>query len=271
MNSKYTVIGSNGFIGSHVVKYLSNAGNSVNCIDRNTIEQIEDLGHAIYCIGVTADFRKKPFETVDAHICVLSKILQQAHFESFTYLSSTRIYRHCQSTKEDSELTIIPHELESLYDISKVMGENLCINSGKKNVKIVRLSNVVGVDRSAGNFLSEVILKGIREGAVEFNGSPESSKDYVDINDVCRVLKLVATEGKYLCYNLASGLSLRNIEIATILEKNIGCKIVFKEESIAQIFKEISTERIKSEFGFFAKPLESVVEECVKRYLKEMK
>jgi len=35
-----------------------------------------DPGHVIYCIGLTADFRQKPFETIEAHVSKLAEVAQ---------------------------------------------------------------------------------------------------------------------------------------------------------------------------------------------------
>ncbi len=51
-----------------------------------------DLGHAFYCIGLTADFRSRPFETIEAHCGLLKEVLSGSRFSSFVYLSSTRVY-----------------------------------------------------------------------------------------------------------------------------------------------------------------------------------
>ena len=75
---KFSVFGFNGFIGSNMVDFLRNQKIECDEIDPNDPQVFEkNLGHVIYCIGVTGDFRKKPFDTVEAHVCLLSKILKQ--------------------------------------------------------------------------------------------------------------------------------------------------------------------------------------------------
>ncbi|HXP50012.1 MAG TPA: hypothetical protein VN922_08665, partial [Bacteroidia bacterium] len=90
---KYTILGSNGFIGSSLHKYLSERSEDCFCPPRNYIfDEKENLGHVIYCIGLTADFRDNPIETVNAHVSKLIKVLENTKYESFLYLSSTRVY-----------------------------------------------------------------------------------------------------------------------------------------------------------------------------------
>ena len=94
---KFTILGANGFIGSNLVKFLK----TKNCeIFTPNISEItsENLGHVIYCIGITSDFRERPFDTVNSHVSLLNDFLKNHNFESFLYLSSTRVYMNSLST-----------------------------------------------------------------------------------------------------------------------------------------------------------------------------
>ncbi|WP_228856685.1 NAD-dependent epimerase/dehydratase family protein [Desulfomarina profundi] len=142
---EFTVYGSTGIIGSHVTRYLEKNGFSVNTPDRDEVLSFSTpLGHVLYCIGVTADFRNRPIDTVQAHVCVLSEILRRGDFTSLLYLSSTRIYSGADSGREDARFSLDPSDPSDLYNLSKLMGESLCLQCGRKGVKIARLSNVVG-------------------------------------------------------------------------------------------------------------------------------
>ena len=55
---QYTVLGSSGFIGRNLIKYLDSIGCEYYAPDRHLHEIMDKpLGHVIYCIGLTADFR----------------------------------------------------------------------------------------------------------------------------------------------------------------------------------------------------------------------
>ena len=88
---KFTVLGSSGFIGSHVASLAATNGHDVVCPTRNANLAGRSLGHAIYCIGLTADFRTRPHETIHAHVSKLQEVLQTTTFDSLVYLSSTRV------------------------------------------------------------------------------------------------------------------------------------------------------------------------------------
>jgi len=246
----FTILGASGFVGRNLVKHLRENGYVVYESFRKDIDEIckakkDNLGHVIYCIGTTANFRKMPLETVDAHVCTLIDILKKCEYESFTYLSSTRVYINSNETHEDAMLRVQPSDPGDIYNISKLMGESICLSRGS-NVKVVRLSNVYGVDGS-DSFLNNVINDVVDSGHVTFKTSPHSCKDYISINDVVALITSIVLYGKYRIYNVARGSSVTNLDIAIALSK-FGYDYNFSEDSHDWIFPEINIERISQEF-----------------------
>src|SRR5688500_5975918 len=99
-----TVLGASGFIGSRLVSQLAATGAEYQAVGRNEALPAGPLGHVIYCIGLTADFRSRPLNTVEAHVCKLLEVLRKCDFESLLYLSSTRLYNPGRSEEHTSEL-----------------------------------------------------------------------------------------------------------------------------------------------------------------------
>ncbi|MCK5091596.1 MAG: NAD-dependent epimerase/dehydratase family protein, partial [Gammaproteobacteria bacterium] len=140
---KFTVFGSKGFIGSRLAAKLGEDDCQIILPARDdNLEDLGHLGHVIYCVGLTSDFRTRTYDTIEAHICLWSRILQQCAFETCTYLSSTRVYLGSQNTNENTALSITPSNADDLYNISKLAGESLCLKTGKG--KVIRISNVIG-------------------------------------------------------------------------------------------------------------------------------
>lgn len=255
---KFTVLGSTGFIGKHLAASLNIESYEVYAPVRGEVDWMDsvlskDLGHVFYCIGLTADFRQRPFDTIEAHICLLSKLLKHAQMESLVYLSSTRVYQASDSVDESATLMTEPANSSHLYNLSKLMGESLCLNSGRRT-KVVRLSNVYGAAMDSDNFLSSVLTEAASYCSVRFMTSPESSKDYISIKDVVNLLPKIATNGKNKIYNLASGSNTSNAEIASILN-SLGVKTSFAENAAQWSFPCINITRLENEFG---KPTENL-------------
>ena len=247
---RFTVLGASGFIGRNLASRLRDEGHDVFAPARNDEGRFRNvLGHVIYCIGLTADFRKRPFDTVRAHVSVLSDVLERADFTSLLYLSSTRVYANATETSETMALPIRTVEPSDLYNLSKLMGESLCLNSGRNGMRIARLSNVVGFDPDSDNFLPTLIREALA-GTITLRSALDSSKDYVALEDVLAILPRIAVEGLQPIYNVASGRNLRNGDLTKRLEALTGCSVRIAEPASVQSFPPVRIERLCQEFRF---------------------
>jgi nucleoside-diphosphate-sugar epimerase len=255
---KFSVFGSSGFIGSRLVQHLERLQHDVFAPARNWTIDDTHLGHVIYCIGLTADFRERPFDTVDAHVVRLVELLKRANFGSFLYLSSTRLYLGAGDTSEDTELVVNPAAPNDLYNISKLLGEAACWALSRSTVRIVRLSNVYGRAMSP-QFLSMILNDAIKTRSVTLQTTMDSSKDYVSVNDVVALLPKIATEGRYRVYNVASGVNVSNSVILDRLIELTGCAVTVASEADALSFRPIRIEKIREEFNFHPIHLEDEI------------
>lgn len=249
---RFTVLGASGFVGAALAASLRAQGHSVFTPQRADPAIFEaDLGHVIYCIGMTADFRSKPFETVDAHVTVLADVLRRSRFASLLYLSSTRVYGNAAHAEEQARLQVDPADPSDLYNLTKLTGESLCRNCGRPDVRVARLSNVVGSDPDSQNFLSSLIREALA-GRIELQTNPDSSKDYILLDDVVALLPAIATGGRHWLYNVASGTSLRHAELVARLAALTGCEVVVRPAAPRVDFPVIDTTRLRDEFHFSA-------------------
>lgn len=247
----FTILGATGFIGSHLSDYLRREGYDVLTPERDSPKSLTRfLGHAIYCIGLTADFRSRPFDTVDAHVGRLREILDGGHFRTFTYLSSTRVYRNAAVTGEDTPLVIRPDDPDDLYNISKIMGESLCLNANRPGTRVVRLSNVYGADVTSENFLTSVLRDAVTKQKVEIHSAPDSSKDYVDVEDVVSLLLRIAESGQERIYNIASGRNTTHKDLVESIRRATDCKVKYKPGAPKIEFPPIVIDRVCKEFSF---------------------
>lgn len=246
----FTILGADGFIGKHLRKFLLAAGHQVFTPRKGETERDVSLGHVIYSIGLTSDFRSRPFDTVRAHVSVLSDHLEHCSFDSFLYLSSTRVYSASIETAEDSPLQVSPVDPSDLYNISKLMGESLCLRLERPEIRVARLSNIVGPgDGSSGNFVS-TICREAKAGHVILRTALSSEKDYLGVQDAVRAIEAVARSGESRIYNIASGRQTTNASWVDALSAQTGCKVSVASSAPVVKFPPIQIARITSEFGF---------------------
>lgn len=265
---KYTILGS-GFIGTNLKMYLQNQ--SIDCFlpqrDYSFVKN-QNLGHVIYAIGLTADFRTRPMETVKAHVCKLIEVLENSSFESFLYLSSTRVYNGSKSGDELTLLNVNPADFSDLYNISKLMGEAVCLAVPNEKIRIVRLSNVIGNDFNSDNFLFSLIKDAVSKGEIKLGLPADSAKDYIVIDDVVSLIQLISMKGVKRMYNVASGQPLSNKQLADEIRKYTNCKVEFPKIVNALNFPVIQTERIKEEFLYSPRHILPEIKLLIEKFKK---
>ena len=239
-----TVLGASGFIGSRLVKRLEALGHEHQAVRRDDPMPTAPLGHVVYCIGLTADFRSRTFDTVEAHVCKLLEVLRRGDFESLLYLSSTRLYGASDSTLEEAAIRVSPRDV---YNASKITGESLVLNCGRPG-RVVRISNVYGDDFSSNNFLSTIINDAIMKHQILLQTSAESAKDYISVDNVIDGLIAIATTGKERIYNLASGVNVSNGELTERLRRLTGCTVEYSQPAPLVSFSPINIDRLRAEF-----------------------
>lgn len=259
-----TVLGSGGYIGSHLAEELTRRKLEVWLPAKDSPEIFRrPLGDVIYSIGLTADFRSRPYDTVEAHVSYLSRILKEAEFDSFLLLSSTRVYMNADSTAEDAVLQVRPTESDYLYNISKLMGESLCLTIPREKIRVARLSSIYGGRQTSPSFLQSLVQEASTTGTVTLHSDPDSAKDYLHIDDAVDLLLKIALTGKQRLYNVASGVNTSNREVARVLESRLAAKPSFLPDSPLLRFPLIEISRIQQEFGFEATPFLDKFEETL--------
>lgn len=245
---KFTVLGGTGFIGKALVHHLGNKGHEVGVPSRAiTTLAGHKLGHVIYAIGMTGNFREHPEAAIEAHVNVLQRLMKDADYESWLYLSSARVYGARHENAEATPISVSPNA-DTLYDLSKLLGEAICLSHKNSAVRVARLSNVYGKGQSEHTFFGS-ILRDLREGGKAVIGeSPSSSKDYVSVDDVTALLELIAINGRERLYNIAGGHATTHRAIADVI-KLCGFDAEFSSNGATRALPAIDIDRIKQEFG----------------------
>lgn len=231
--SHYTVIGASGFVGGRLVAALRARGDDVLAPERGDPELLSrDLGRVFYCAGLTGDFMVRPFDTVEAHVGLLTDLLRSARFESLIYLSSTRLYDSlgARGGCEDDVLEFDVAALRNVYDLSKALGENLCLARSGGRAGVARLSNLFDWTDDAGGFLSDLLKQARRERVIRLESSPHAGRDYIHVDDVIEALLAMDAADSRGIVNISRGEVLSNGEIAQVFA-GAGWSITFAADN----------------------------------------
>jgi len=261
--AKFTIFGARGWIGSALVQWLGMRGHEVRALTRDDWPADgERLGHVVYAIGLTADFRNRPLATAQAHVGVLLQVLERFRYDSFLYLSTTRVYLNAHEAVEDAVLSVSPTNPDDVYNATKLAGEAVCLSLPQPTVRIARLSNVIGPNDRSDNFLATVIGEA-RSGEVLIRTSPDSEKDYVALSDVVSMIEAIALGGRHRLYNVASGHNVSDQTIADLVRRHIGARVSFMPHAPRVVFPPIVIDRIWTEFNARPQPFETAFAEVV--------
>lgn len=269
----YTVFGGRGFIGTEIVTQLLSLGHTVFVPTRDDITIFErDLGIVIYCAG-NGDCKNTPFSVLEANVTLISDILQKSQFKRLMYISSTRVYMNQLQSREQSELTICVDDNRRLFNLTKLVGEELCLKSGR-DVCVLRPSNVYGVALNSPLFLPAITRNAINMGKVDMYIPPSYAKDYVSVSDVassCIALSTLSSTTQQVI-NIASGVNIKAEQIAKILQEKTQCEIVWHEIDFPnEKFPITDTTKILSFIpNYKAKSVLADLEGMIKRFTIEM-
>ncbi|PMH74644.1 NAD-dependent epimerase/dehydratase family protein [Vibrio cyclitrophicus] len=263
----YTIIGGQGFIGSTLVSYLKDKGANVYVPKKNDNSIYQNkLGTVIYCAG-NGDCINTPHKVLEANVLLLSKILQDSDFDKLIYLSSTRVYMGSDAAHESSSLTVFNNDDRRLFNITKLVAEELCLKSNRKTI-IIRPSNVYGVALNSPLFLPSITRDAIKHGKITMYISPDYSKDYVSVDDVVRTIHDLANK-KHLSkkiYNVASGENTSAYKIAQTLVEATGCQVEWVNTVTDEMFPTTDISSLKSDIDYNPRNVINDISEMVKEF-----
>jgi len=250
--SSYTIIGGNGFIGSEVAKKLIENNHSVFIPERDDDRLFSrELGFVIFCAG-EGDCKNEPFNVFKSNSILLAELLEKSDFQKLMYISSTRLYMGQENTFENGDLTIMAKDNRRLFNLSKLISEELCLLSNKKTI-IIRPSNVYGLALNSPLFLPAITRHAINNKRVDMYVTPQYAKDYISINDlVDAVYQLVEKDNlTHDIYNIGSGINTSASNIAAVLMQETGCEVNWTENCVDELFPINDISLLQKEIDFF--------------------
>lgn len=247
----YTIFGSTGFIGYEICKYLKKKDEKVFLPNRKRTRFKKDLGHIIYCVG-SDDWQKKPKKGFYSNFGHLKEIVFNNNYKSIIFLSTTRVYLNSRHTYEEKNLLVSSKKSNDYYNLLKLASESMLLRLNKK-VKIIRLSNVFGFNYKSPLLLPTLIRDGIKKRKIKIIISQNSTKDYIHIDDVIRIIFRILKSGKSDIYNVASGNNISLKNFTKILKDKLNCKVILKNQNNKIFEPKINISKIHKEFKFKSK------------------
>jgi len=256
---KLLITGHNGFIGTNLVKSLSEkyelfgvslnrSPQKINQIKKNINKlKIDDLpkniSSIIHLAALTdVDFcQKNPIECFQANVYGTQNILEITREinANFIYLSTNHVYGPPKKLpiKEGH-----PKNPASIYATSKLLGEIACQTYAKNygiNVSIIRLFSVYGQNSSKHLVTTKIISQILNNSSIQL-GNLFPKRDFIYIDDVISAIELILTKTiGYNEFNVGTGKSYSILDLCKILKKISGSKIPVVSKKSKSRTKEI--------------------------------
>ena len=237
------VTGSEGLIGTSLVKSLKRIGKKVipvdyklgsDLLEKETVKNLPDADIIIHLAGKTyiPSSWDDPFSMYSININTTLNMLEFArkrNVKKFVF-TSTYVYGKAQYLPVDEKH---PVSVSNPYTRSKLNCEDLCKGYCEDfNIPtvVLRLFNVYGPGQ-AQFFLIPTVISQLLSHAIALN-DPRPKRDYVYISDVVRALQLSIDfqTSKFEVFNIGSGVSYQVPEVVNLILKISGaeCDVIYK-------------------------------------------
>ena len=251
--NKILVVGKNSFIGQN----FSNQSSNIDLISHKEISTTDfsPYGTVVNC-SISPDFRTKKYEEQnDIDFIVAKKSHENACH--FVMLSTRKVYGQSNDLvtyTESSEIKPVDS-----YSENKYITENK-IQSNFGNYTILRASNVFGNEHGRNSFLGFCLTQLKKNDKIVFDLSDKIKKDFIHVNEVSKVLKIVCDAKKTGTYNLSSNYALEVGDVAKNLIEGYGSGSFEYGEKIIDQFV-LDNNKLQSEFNI----------KITKKYTNELK
>lgn len=287
------VTGSNGFIGSHVVKHFKELGGGCVGLGRSKEPHDKSVVDDYVCCDLGSDeIRKIPTKlsiTIDAVIHLAADMRKEPHCVDVISANcggTQRLLEMCESADiktfiQLSSLPVIGHPIEhpiteshpiapyTVYHITKRTEELLanyaCEYHGIRTASF-RISAPIGPGVNPNTIFPTFIRKALAGEDLCLLGKGTRKQNYVYVKDIAKCLELsLQSEKVHGVYNLTSNLLISNLDLAqTIINVlNSKSKILFQGEDPADDYVwDASLSKITNDAGYCpTTSLEDVIKE----------
>jgi nucleoside-diphosphate-sugar epimerase len=249
---RVSIVGAGGFIGTALVATLRKDGLDPLTPDRTRLQEGPPpggWGTLVWAAGLTADFRRRPHDTVAAHVGDLNALLRRGAVDRLVYLSSTRVYQRSTRAKETDALPVLPTDPSDLYNLSKLLGESLCLSCEVPQVMIARLSNIVGPGEVARETFLGAICREAGRGEIRLQSAGSSAKDYLWIDDATRILAAMTQDQACGIVNVAAGRQITHLHWTEAVCAETGAEYCILPDAVETTFPAIDTSAMVKLYG----------------------
>ncbi len=280
--SRVAVTGGSGFIGSHVVDKLVEAGHDVIVLDHRIRPHREDVGFAdvdvvnfssvlnatkdcdyVFHLAAVSNINhafQQPVYTVELNTLGTANVLEAARHNSIkrVFLASTVwVYSGCRDNNVHEDSPFYMPGAGHVYTSSKVASEFLCHDYWllyKQEFTILRYGIPYG-PRMRGELVIPIFLhKALKGEPIIITGDGSQFRNFVYVEDLAEAHLLAMSErARNETYNLEGSRRITIREIAETVQRLLGNGVRIEYQPARPgdyAGKEVSAEKAKRELGW---------------------
>ena len=245
MKENVIIIGKNSYIGGYFTKYARARGDNVkslsskdcNFLDSNEVSDffgsLDNQPYTIVFLAVINKSVANSFQSFIDNVEIVKNLVdghKLANIESIVYFSSVDVYGRKPTLPIIEQSRIDP---DTWYGLAKYACEWMLTSSGDVNcpLTILRIPGVYGHSHNDKSVIGKLVSSIRNEKRVIIKGSGRTLRDYVYIDDLCRLLELLIPLRYHGVLNVATGESRSILEIAKLVGSILQIEIVIVYEA----------------------------------------
>ncbi len=246
MEEKLVIVGKNSYVGTrfteygiaHGMKTIALSSQECNFLELSEVRGFfNSLGEGAYTVLFLAVVNKSvdnSFESYVRNIEIVKNLMdghKLAHIDSIIYFSSVDVYGRNPSLPITEESKINP---DDWYGLAKYVSEWMLKCSGEIRcpVTILRLPGIYGRSPRDRSMVGRMVSEIRRKKRVVITGEGEALRDYVFIDDLCRLVHLLIPLKHHGILNVATGESHSIFEVAKTVGRVLQIDFEFIYEPV---------------------------------------
>ncbi|MBF0397169.1 MAG: NAD(P)-dependent oxidoreductase [Desulfobacterales bacterium] len=240
------ILGHSGFIGGSLYQSLKTQGlydvigastKECNLLDLESVKKffstLPDDIQIVFCSVINAHLCKS-IEFLHDNITIIDnfiKGIQNKKISNLIYLSAVDIYGKSIQLPINESTIINP---KGYYGLGKFCGEILLTRSDILNcpITILRLPGVYGPNDKGRSIIGNFASKIIKGEPITLHGDGSTLRDYIEINDVCDIIKSFLNKPQKTILNLAVGESLSIKKMIELISKISNIKPIIEYKPV---------------------------------------
>ena len=211
------LIGKRGFLGNHLNQHLRK-NFQIKFISFGEISNLKrSKAKYDYIINTSINknyINKKYAKKFDNDLKISNYLDPKKNI--FIFLSSRKVYKSKENIKETDKLNPLTH-----YSKNKLITENFLKNKFKKNILILRISNIIGyklnVKKKLHKTFVDLFYEKAKKGFIYDN--KKRFKDFLSVQKFCEILVMIIKKDLRGTYNISIGRKIYLNQIISWLNK----------------------------------------------------